>query len=86
MTISAKKTTTMIIQKNTFVGPLKQAEIASDRIDYKTEFKLLVVHIDSKLKWKIQIDKVRRMFTVYNAILRKINPCKVKQSKRYTSL
>ena len=35
MTISAKKTTTMIIQKNTFVGPLKQAEIASDRIDYK---------------------------------------------------
>ena len=62
----------MIIQKNTFVGPLNQVEIAGDTIDYKTGCKLLGVHIDSKMKWNIQIDKVRKKFTVYSAMLRKI--------------
>ena len=64
MTMNGQKTTAMIIQKNAFVGLLKQVEIASDTIDYKTERKLLVVHTDSKLKWNIQIDKVRKKFTV----------------------
>ena len=41
MTINAKKTDAMIIQKNTFVGPLKPIEIASDTVNYKTECKLL---------------------------------------------
>ena len=31
-----------------------------------------VLYIDSKLTWNTQIEKVRRKFTVYNAMLRKI--------------
>ena len=72
ITINAKKTDAMIIQKNTFVGPLKPIEIASNTVNYKTECKLLGVYIDSKLTWNTQIEKVRRKFTVYNAMLRKI--------------
>ena len=47
-------------------------EIASTTVNYKTECKLLGVYIDSKLTWNTQIEKVRRKFTVYNAMLRKI--------------
>ena len=72
MTINAKKTDAMSNQKNTFVGPLKPIEIASNTVNYKTECKLLGVYIDSKLTWNTQIEKVRRKFTVYNAMLRKI--------------
>ena len=62
----------MIIQKSTFVGPLKPIEIANNAVDYKTECKLLGVYIDCKLKWNTHIEKVRKKFTVYNAMLRKI--------------
>ena len=59
----------IIIQKNAFVGPLRPIEIARNTINYKTECKLLGVYIDSKLTWNTQIEKVRRKFTVYNAML-----------------
>ena len=71
MTINAKKTDTLIIQKSTF-GLLTPIEIASNTVGYTTECKWLGAYINSKLKWNTHIEKVRKKYTVYSAMLRKI--------------
>ena len=73
MTVNTKKTEAMIVQSRKFIGPLLPVEIADDVVDYKEECKLLGVFIDRQLKWKTQIEKVRKKYTTYNAILRKIS-------------
>ena len=66
MTINAKKTDALIIQKSIFVGPLKPIEIASNTYDYKMECKFLGTYIDSKFKWNAHIEEVRKniLFTM----------------------
>eukprot|EP00112_Aurelia_sp_Birch-Aquarium-sp1_P007570 Seg1826.2 transcript_id=Seg1826.2/GoldUCD/mRNA.D3Y31 product="hypothetical protein" protein_id=Seg1826.2/GoldUCD/D3Y31 len=71
MTVNVKKTETMIIQSKKFIGPLLSVEIADKVVDYKEECKLLGVFIDGQLK--TQIEKVRKKYTIYNAMLRKIS-------------
>ena len=73
MTVNTKKTEAMIVQSRKFIGPLLPVEIADNVVDYKEECKLLGVFIDRQLKWKTQIEKVRKKYTTYNAILKKIN-------------
>ena len=73
MTVNTKKTEAMIVQSRKFIGPLLPVEIADNVVDYKEECKLLGVFIDRQLKWKTQIEKVRKKYTTYNAILRKIS-------------
>ena len=73
MTVNIKKTEAMIIQSTKFIGPLLPVEIGGKVLDYIEDCKLLGVFIDRQLKWKTQIEKVRKKYTVYNAMLRKIS-------------
>ena len=81
-TVNIKKTEAMMVQSRKFIGPLLPVEITDKVVDHKEECKLLGLFIDRQLKWKTQIEKIRRKYTTYNILLLGMRINCIRQWKR----
>ena len=75
LTIHPDKSEIMILSRRKFIGPMKAVKLENKVIKVVNESKCLGVTIDSKLKWKTQVNNAASSMNV-----------KLKQIKRFRSL
>ena len=64
--------TMVILQKNSFVGPLPPVQCGNTLIDYTNSTKSLGVVIDNRLLWKDQVNKVCKSYSNQISMLKRM--------------